>query len=155
MARRVTRFGDRIFDRLRHPTAFELSEDQVVDGEVRSLRDDRYAVLVTYRRDGTPVPSPVWVAVDAAGVAYVKTASNAGKVKRLRHDDRVLIAPSTMRGRPTGPPIRGTARVLPPEEWPHAEQTLASAYGIGRRVAERLLGGEEAEYLSITTRPRR
>jgi hypothetical protein len=64
-------------------------------------------------------------------------------VKRLRNDSRALIALSNIRGKPTGPAIRGTGRVLPKEEWPHAEETLAAAYGTGRRISERVLGGPE------------
>ena len=62
------------------------------------------ALLVTYRRDGTPVPTPVWAA-PAGGTLYVRSERNSGKVKRLRRDPRLLVAPCTVRGRPLGPPL--------------------------------------------------
>jgi PPOX class probable F420-dependent enzyme len=149
---RWTRLSDRVFDRLRHKRAFTLTDDNAVDGDFESLRGHKYAVVVTFRRNGDPVPSPVWFGVDEEGIAYLKTRHNAGKVKRLRHDSRMLIVPSTMRGNPTGPAIRGTGRVLPEEEWTHAEETLAAAYRTGRSVIDGVLGGPEhmGAYIQIT-----
>jgi uncharacterized protein len=155
MIERVARMTDRAFDRARHTAAFRLDESAAVEEDLGSLRGRKYTLLVTFRRDGTPVPSPVWAAVDERGRAYVKTAADVGKVKRVRHDDRVLLAPSTARGRPTGPAIKATARILGPDEWPHAEQTLAAAYGIGRRASEALLGTSGAPaYFEIVPRGR-
>jgi PPOX class probable F420-dependent enzyme len=149
---RLARWSDRTFDRLRDKRAFALTDATAVDDDFDSLRGQRYAVVVTFRRHGDPVPSPAWLGVDEAGRAYLKTRQDAGKVKRLRNDSRTLIAASSVRGKPTGPAIRGTGRVLPREEWPHAEATLAAAYGIGRRISERVLGGpdEMVGYIEIT-----
>src|SRR5687768_8530199 len=83
---RMARFSDRVFDRLRDKRAFALTEARAVDGDLDSLRGHKYAVLVTFRRDGEAVPSPVWFGVDAAGRAYLKTRYDAAKVKRLRND---------------------------------------------------------------------
>jgi PPOX class probable F420-dependent enzyme len=151
---RVARLGDRVFDRLRDKRAFTISEDRAVDGTLDSLRGRKYALLVTFRRNGDPVPSPVWFGVDERGVAYARTGAHAGKVKRLRNDGRVLLAASTMRGKPVGPAIRGTARILPRGEWAHAEATLAAAYGVLRRLEGRAIGSGEdvVEYIEITPR---
>lgn len=153
--RRLAWWADRAFDRGRHAAAFEVSEDSAVDGDLRSLRGHPYALLITFRRDGSAVPSPVWFAIDGDGRAFVKTAEDVGKVRRIRRDGRVLMAPATARGKPVGPALRGRARVLPPEEWPDAERTLAASYGLSRRLSERLLGGAApAAYLEITPRSR-
>jgi uncharacterized protein len=152
VSERLARFSDRMFDRMRDARAFTLSEDTAIDGDFDSLRGHKYAVVVTFRRDGDAVPSPVWFGVDETGDAYLKTRHGAGKVKRLRNDSRALIALSNIRGKPMGPAIRGTGRVLPKEEWPHAEATLAAAYGTGRKISERVLGGPEemGGYIEIT-----
>jgi PPOX class probable F420-dependent enzyme len=150
---RAARLADRLFDRARHRSAFELGERHAADGDLRVLTGSKYVLLVTYRRDGTPVPSPVWCAIDDGGRAFVKTAADVGKVKRIRHDSRVLLAPCTARGKPMGPAIRGSARLVPPEVWLHAEQTLAAAYGAGRRASEAMLSATgEAAYLEIAPR---
>jgi PPOX class probable F420-dependent enzyme len=149
---RLARFSDRMFDRLRDKRAFTLTDNNAIDGDFESLRGHKYAVVVTFRRSGDVVPSPVWFGVDEKGNAYVKTRHDAGKVKRLRNDSRALMALSNTRGKPTGPAIRGTGRVLPREEWPHAEEALAAAYGTGRKISERVLGGPEemGAYIEIT-----
>src|SRR5882762_5846088 len=51
-------------------------------GSVGDVGRFKRALLVTYRRDGTPVPTPVWAA-QAGGVLYVRTERGSGKVKRL------------------------------------------------------------------------
>lgn len=150
VARRLARLSDRAFDRLRDGRAFEIRDDDATDGSFDSLRGHKYAVLVTFRRNGEGVPSPVWFGLSDDGRAYVKTANDVGKVKRIRADGRVLIAPSTMRGKPVGPVIRATARLLPQHEWAQAEQTLVAAYGADRKISERMLGGAvEMTYIEI------
>jgi PPOX class probable F420-dependent enzyme len=150
---RFARFNDGVFDRLRDKQAFTLDEEYAVDGDFAALRGHTYALVVTFRRNGDAVPSPAWFAIDERGVAFVKTRHDAGKVKRLRNDPRVLLAPSNVRGKPAGRAVRATGRVLPEEEWPHAVATLVAAYGLGRKVSERVLGGPglPAAYLEITS----
>ena len=75
------------------------------------LREARYVLLTTYRRDGTPMPTPVGPIVQD-GKVYAYTPANSGKAKRVRRTARVEVAPCTRRGEPTGPPIGGHARVL-------------------------------------------
>ena len=150
----LARLADRAFDRMRSKRAFTVDESTAVDGDLSSLRGASYAVLVTYRRTGEAMPSPVWFGLDDEGRAYVKTRADVGKVKRIRNDPRALLAPSNSRGKPTGPAIRATARELPRDEWPHAEATIAAAYGRSRALSERVLGGseDEAAYLELTPR---
>ncbi|MDQ1396118.1 MAG: hypothetical protein QOG64_1377 [Acidimicrobiaceae bacterium] len=149
---RLARFSDRMFDSLRDKRAFTLTDDAATDGDFESLRGHKYAVVATFRRNGNVVPSPVWFGIDHRGHAYLKTRHDAGKVKRLRHDSRALIAPSNLRGKPTGGAVRGTGRVLPQAEWAHAEETLKAAYKTGRRISERVLGGPQdmVAYIEIT-----
>ena len=100
-----------------------------------AVRDSKRALLVTYRRDGTPVPTPAWAA-EQDGRLYVRTERSSGKVKRLARDRRMLVAPCTVLGRPLGAPLDATARVLSREEEPRAERILASRYGFGRSLFE-------------------
>lgn len=119
-------------------------------GSVEDIRHKR-ALLVTYRRDGTPVPTPVWAA-EADGRLYVRTERTSGKVKRLRKDARMLVAPCTVRGKPLGAPFEATARLLAPEEEPLAERVLASRYGLGRALFEWTMDRLRVDmgYLEIT-----
>jgi hypothetical protein len=109
--------------------------DSPRSGSIAEIRDCKRSLLVTYRRDGTPVPTPVWAA-EADGRLYVRTERTAGKVKRLRNDPRLLVAPCTVRGRPLGSPLEATARMLACKDEPLAERVLAARYGLGRAIFE-------------------
>jgi PPOX class probable F420-dependent enzyme len=74
------------------------------------LRRENYIDLVTYRKSGVPVHTPVWFA-EKDGALYVMTRSDSGKAKRIRNNPRVEIAPSTIRGKRMGDGIPGVARV--------------------------------------------
>jgi uncharacterized protein len=74
------------------------------------LRRASYIDLVTYRKSGARVHTPVWFA-EQDGRLYVMTRSDSGKLKRIRNNPRVEVAPSTIRGRRTGSPIPAIAQV--------------------------------------------
>ena len=86
-------------------------------------------LLTTYRRDGTPVGTPVHIAVDGDR-AFVRTFDTAWKLKRIRNNPEVEVAPSTARGKPTGPAIRARARVLSGDESMYAGRAIARKYPI-------------------------
>jgi len=84
-------------------------------------------VLTTFRRDGTPVGTPVSIAVDGDH-AYVRSFEQAWKTKRIRNNAAVTIAPSTMRGAPTAPAVAATARRLTDAENRMAARALTRKY---------------------------
>ncbi len=87
------------------------------------------ALLTTYRRDGTPVGTPVNIAVDGDR-AFFRTYDAAWKLKRIRNNPAVAIAPSTVRGKPTGPTVRARARVLSGHESAYAGRLVARKHPI-------------------------
>lgn len=89
--------------------------------------EDFYA-LTTFRRDGSAVSTPIWLA-PAEGRWYAFTASRSGKVTRLRRNPRVQVAPSDFRGEPAGEATEGTARVLPQTQFRNAVGALTAKYG--------------------------
>jgi PPOX class probable F420-dependent enzyme len=105
-------------------------------GALDQIRRSKHSLLVTYRRDGTPVPTPAWVA-EHEGVLYARVERGSGKLKRMRRDRRVLVAPCTFRGTLRGAALEAVGRVLAPEEEPRAERALAARYGLGRWLFER------------------
>lgn len=104
-------------------------------GTLEQLARKRHALVTTFRKDGTPVATPVWAAV-ADGRIYVRVERGSGKVKRLARDDRALLAPCTARGRSLGAPLSARGRVLEPGEEPGAEHALGGRYGMGRALFE-------------------
>ncbi len=75
------------------------------------LKDVKTILLTTYKRDGTAVGTPVSIAFDGDR-AFFRSYDKAWKTRRLRHNSRVLAAPSTLRGQPTGPAIAARATLL-------------------------------------------
>jgi PPOX class probable F420-dependent enzyme len=120
-------------------------------GSAAEIPASKRSLLVTYRRSGKPVPTPVWAA-EAGGRLYVRSERAAGKVKRLRRDPRLLVAPCTVRGKPLGAPFEARARVLDADEEPVGERALAARYGLGREIFERAMDILRVDmcYLEIT-----
>jgi uncharacterized protein len=100
------------------------------------LAQQRYVSLTTFRRDGTAASMPVWVVSDDGERLLVWTGADTWKVKRIRRDPRVLIAPADYRGRELGPHVEAQARVLGPEAEAIVVPLLRRKYGWQRRVLE-------------------
>lgn len=74
------------------------------DADWAALAQARYLSLESYRRDGTPVRTPLWfAAMPATGALVAYTDADSAKVKRLRRTPRCRVASCTMRGTLTGP----------------------------------------------------
>jgi len=96
----------------------------------------RYISLATFRRSGEVVKTPVWCARHG-GRFYVFTAAGSGKVKRLRNDPRIRVAPCGARGRVRGAWIDGQARrVEDPAIERAAYAALLAKYGWQMRVLD-------------------
>lgn len=72
---------------------------------------EKYVSLTTYRRNGTAVATPVWIAPLGDGRAGFTTGADSGKVKRIRNNPAVTLQPCSMRGAivPGAPEVRATA----------------------------------------------
>jgi uncharacterized protein len=105
-------------------------------GSVEQVARHKRALLTTFRRNGTPVSTPVWAAF-ADGRLYVRSERTSGKLKRLRNDTRALVAPCTVRGKPLGAPFEARVRALAVADEAVAERALARRYGLGRALFER------------------
>lgn len=98
------------------------------------LRRAQYFNLTTFRKTGVAVVTPLWFA-EEGGIIYTQTGAESGKVKRIRNNPRVLLAPSTSRGKPTGPETEGTAHIITDKaEQARAEAALDRKYGLQRRL---------------------
>ncbi|PWI09472.1 PPOX class F420-dependent oxidoreductase [Streptomyces sp. NWU339] len=92
----------------------------------------QWAVLLTsHRRDGTGVGTAVNLAVEGDH-AYFRTPGKAKKVRRLRRDPLVELAPATPDGKPVGPEMRARVRLLDhgSEEDRHAARLLRRKYPV-------------------------
>lgn len=108
------------------------------------LAAEKYVLLTTFRKDGRAVPTPVWAVRDGNALA-VWTVSDSGKVKRIRRDGRVTVAPCDVRGRPHGEATPGYASILDPATTRRIRGLLKQKYRmIGRLslLGSRLRRGE-------------
>jgi len=64
-----------------------------------SLADEKYLALTTYKRDGTPITTPVWATALDGGRVGFWTSSGSGKAKRLAHTSKVVVQPCNARGK--------------------------------------------------------
>lgn len=151
-AERAYRVTNRIWNRLRSPLAIE-SANAEPSGTIDDLRGHRYCVVITCRPDGTPAPTALWFGL-RDGRVYLRTGASTAKLRRIRRNPEVRIAPSTWRARPLGPPFIGRARLLDSAEEPTAELAIRSNYGWFRRIYLRLVTGRvAAAYLEINPQP--
>ncbi len=137
MSERRLAFQNRFYDWIRSGASKRAAKEPPLTGGFDSLRGHKYCLLVSFKRDGTAVPTPVWLGLDGDGNLFFRTGADVAKVRRIRNQPRVLVAPCTLRGKPLGPPIEGSARVVAPEGKDHAEAAIQSNYGLGRRLYER------------------
>src|SRR5262249_56071516 len=81
------------------------------------------------KRDGPWVATPVNIVVEDDH-AYIRIWRGSGKSKRLRNFSEIEIAPSTIRGRVTGPYLSAWALLLTGDEARHPPPLLAQKYPI-------------------------
>lgn len=101
--------------------------------EVERLGRGSYLLVTTFRKDGTPVPTPVWVGRDGDEL-IVWTQTTAGKVKRVRNNPTVELTACDLRGKPRGETVKGTARILDADGTERGRRVLQKKYGISGRM---------------------
>jgi uncharacterized protein len=100
---------------------------------LRPFVEQTNVLLTTYRRTGEGVGTPIHLVVDGDRAVF-RTWNTTGKVKRLRNNPEVTIAPSTIRGEPTGEAIRASVRELTGREAARAAQLLSGKYPVMHRL---------------------
>ena len=95
----------------------------------------KYLNLETFKKNGDGVKTPVWFAADptasldsSGAKIYTYTIGVSGKVKRVRNNPRVKIAPCDMRGRVLGEWVEARAEIISGEEAAHGMELLNKKY---------------------------
>jgi PPOX class probable F420-dependent enzyme len=103
--------------------------------DLKVLLDSGTVLLRTRKRDGSWVGAPVSLVAKSDGSGgYFRTYNTAGKFKRLRNFPEVLVAPSTLSGKPTGPEVAGHARRVSGEEEATARRLLGARFPVLHRL---------------------
>jgi uncharacterized protein len=109
------------------------------------LVDAQYIDLVTYRKNGNPVSTPVWFAIDDADRLVVYADGSSGKIKRIRNSSTVAVAACSMKGKHVGPQMPAVAELLDDAQGPVVHALLNKKYGWKKRLFT--LGGSLVEKL--------
>jgi PPOX class probable F420-dependent enzyme len=107
----------------------------MTNNKLAQFQDQSYLNLETYKRDGTPVATPMWFA-EHDRILYVYSLANTGKVKRIRNNGMVRVVPSDIRGRPRGAWIEGRARILDESGASFGHRLLTEKYGLMKRFGD-------------------
>jgi uncharacterized protein len=118
-----------------------------------NLTGHQYLSLTTFRKNGQPVPTPVWFAQEGDQL-FILTLPGARKVKRIQHTARVTVAPCDVRGNLLGDAVEAQAHILSTEEGASANALLSRKYGLFKRLFDlmgmvRGQGPKNRVYLAI------
>ena len=103
--------------------------------KLKSFANEKYLNLESYRKSGQPVRTPLWFA-EQDGVLYAYTVAETPKVRRIRHNPRVRVAPCDLRGNVTGEWVEARARILEPAQMQFCQRLLTQKYGLLKRLAD-------------------
>ena len=111
------------------------------------LAHERYISITTFRRDGSPASTPVWVVSDDPHRLLVATGAKTWKVRRIERDPHVRVAGCSARGKVHGEVVEGTARLV--DEEPLVRRLQYEKYGFQKRLLEAV----SRLYLRIARKP--
>lgn len=101
----------------------------MVDTLLTQLSAGKYLLVSSYRKDGTPVPTPVWVVGDDDALG-IWTPGDSWKVKRIRRRADVMVGPCDRRGNPTGEQVPATAEICEPDVTARYRTLILHKYGV-------------------------
>jgi PPOX class probable F420-dependent enzyme len=137
-------------DKMRHRSAFDVGAQTPQGKDFTGFDKTRQILLVTFKRSGEAMLSPINHGV-ADGKIYVRTDGSTGKVKRINNNPRVVVVPSSLRGKPKGQAVAGVARILPESEHAHADKVIAGNWSLPMKLFERSLDKGSAAFDIPTT----
>lgn len=112
-----------------------------------------YVSFTSYRKNGTPVSTPVWIAPEGADL-YFFSDTGAYKVTRVRNNPAVTLQPCDVRGRVKDgtPVVAGVAEVLDHAESPRVRRIVNRKYRVQGTIGglfSRLRGAEASVGIRI------
>jgi PPOX class probable F420-dependent enzyme len=117
-----------------------------------AMRGHQYLNLETFRRSGVGVRTPVWFA-EHQGRLYIRTGGESGKVKRIRNQGRVRLAPSDAQGHPKGEWMEAQAELANAEQAELARRLFLKKYGLQYRGFEAMVKLRRGTWATIRLEP--
>jgi PPOX class probable F420-dependent enzyme len=100
-----------------------MSEDKL-----SQLSRFRYINIETLKKNGSVVRTPIWFII-YEGIIFFRTDSKSGKVKRIRNNPHVRIAPCDIRGNIKGTWFDGNAKFADTKESSMVFSMIDKKYG--------------------------
>ena len=113
--------------------------------QLEQFIEQKYINLETYKKDGTPIRTPVWFVIDN-DLIYVITMESTGKVKRLKNNQEVRIVPCSFKGKPKNGWVKAKAEKITGEEADKAIKLRKKKYGMSARLVSLFRKGNLTVY---------
>jgi PPOX class probable F420-dependent enzyme len=120
----------------------------------------KYLNLETFKKSSDGVKTPVWFAAEPSArldsndaKLYVYTIGVSGKLKRIRNNARVNIAPCDMRGRVKGDWVPARAEILTGTEAEHGMKLLNEKYVPWKQLLDFFAKFRKRERTVLVLRP--
>ena len=104
-----------------------------MENQLEQFLDQKYINLETYKKDSTPIRTPVWFVIDN-NLIYIITRDSTGKVKRLKNNQNVQIVPCSFKGKPKNGWVKGKAEKITGQEADKAIKLRKKKYGMSARL---------------------
>jgi PPOX class probable F420-dependent enzyme len=115
----------------------------------KCFENQKYLNLETFRKSGVGVKTPVWF-VQNGEALFVRTLADSGKVKRIRNNTQVNIAPCKMDGALLAEWIPAAARELIDPAIDHmVDRLLDRKYGLLKKVFYLAGGSNGRKYTTL------
>jgi PPOX class probable F420-dependent enzyme len=102
--------------------------------DLEALFPGRYLSVTSFKRDGSGVATPVWFVSDGRRL-FALTDLHSAKVRRIRRNPRVLVAPCGPSGKLRGEPIPAHVEVLTATaDLERVQKLLMQRYKVSYRV---------------------
>jgi len=118
------------------------------------LSRQKYINLETFRKNGASVRTPVWFVMEG-NVLYIRTQADSGKVKRVRRNGQVQIAPCKVDGDLLGDWNPALAREVSGHDlYQKVDHLLDQKYGLTKKIFGLFttLRGREYSILEVKVR---
>ena len=149
LRRRIALWFEGRYERSKDPASREVTTADARD--LGGFAGHKHCLVVSFRRDGTAVPTPVWFGGDTESL-YFRSRASSAKVKRIQRNSEVLIAPCDENGAPLGEAVNARAEQLADREKPAAEKRIRANQGIDRRFYMRFFSTppDDEAYFRVT-----
>jgi len=118
------------------------------------LTQHKYLNLETFRKSGAGVKTPVWF-VQEGNTIFVRTIANSGKVKRIRNNSLVNIAPCKVDGALLGDWYPAMACEIKDDTiHPKVDQLLDRKYGLMKKMFTMAAAIRGNQYTVLEIKPK-